>query len=72
MQHDEQERERIELARELLPRKERDVEFEWVDCLIWCLLKEGQHEAKAVCVSLPSAQPHAPQLPLAPHSRPPD
>ena len=44
MQHDEQERERIELARELLPRKERDVEFEWVDCLIWCLLREGQHE----------------------------
>ena len=44
VQHGEQERERIELARELLPRKERDVEFEWVDCLIWCLLREGQYE----------------------------
>ena len=43
-QHDEQERERGELARGLIPRKERDVEFEWVDCLIWCLLREGQHE----------------------------
>ena len=46
-QHDEQERERRELVRELLPRKERDVEFEWVDCLICCLLREGQHEDMA-------------------------
>ena len=46
-QHDEQERERRELARELLPRKEWDLEFEWVDCLLWCLLREGQHEDMA-------------------------